>query len=328
MGPYTIENYNFGAVSDTGGFGISYWVAKFDGILGLGFSSITQGGGAAPFPALVESGQLDEPVFAFYLVNDDKDKGELVFGGVDEDHYTGEFNTIPLTVQTYWQIELQGVAIGEDKLEASKKVIIDSGTSLIAGPKHLVRKIAQAAGAKSVMGGVEFIFDSCDTADNGPDITFKLGGKDYVLTSEDYVIRTESGGQTACLLGFSGMDMFGANHGLWILGDVFMRKYYVKFDYGDKSVGIALAKKGKNSLITSPTQLLNSIYNEDVKESNRKFRPLDFIVLLLGIYGLATLVLKLAKFTLRKISPKSSDQDSFTVESDYNLEQGSKPLMY
>jgi len=235
IGPFTVKGYTFAEVDNTGGMGPAYYLAKFDGILGLGWDSIVVGGGPTVFNQLVEQGQLDEPVFAFYLTGRDGKVGELVLGGVDPDHYTGNFDTIPLTSETYWQVELTGVTIGGKPLSNTNKAIIDSGTSLLAGPKSEVKKIAAAVGAKPMFAG-EYSID-CDAA-NASAIVFELNGHKYELEVQDYILNT--GG--ACLFAMMGIDIPSPAGPLWILGDVFMRKYYVKFDYGSKSVGIARAK--------------------------------------------------------------------------------------
>ena len=62
-----------------------------------------------------------------------------------------------------------------------------------------------------------------------------LGGVEHVLTAEDVTaFRVDS----VCVLGFGTMPV---GRPLWILGDVFMRKYYVQFDWGQKRLGIAPA---------------------------------------------------------------------------------------
>lgn len=240
MGPFEVEGYNFAAVDDTSGMGVAYYIAKFDGILGMGFDALVQGGGPAPFTALVNSGQLDEPVFAFYLSSDSGTKGELVLGGVDENHYTGEFHQIPVSAQTYWEIQLDGINVGGESSSTTKKAIVDSGTSLLAGPKEEVKKIAKAVGATPLAMG-EYMVD-CNAGANAPDIEFMLGGKSYKLSFDEYVLKE----QGSCILGIIGLDIPAPNGPLWILGDVFMRKYYVRFNYGAKSVDIALAKPGAN----------------------------------------------------------------------------------
>ena len=60
----------------------------------------------------VDQKLVDEPVFAFYLSRDAGGDGELLLGGTDPAHYTGNFTMVPLTNQTYCEFAMDGVAVG------------------------------------------------------------------------------------------------------------------------------------------------------------------------------------------------------------------------
>ena len=229
VGDVQTKSYLFAEVDDTSGLGVGYRLGKFDGILGLAWPGISVDGVPTPLQALL--GSLDAPVFAFSL--GDEKAGELVLGGVDETKYAGSFHYVPLQSKTYWEIKLEGLAVGAANMTRATRAIVDSGTSLLAGPKDDVKRVAKAVGAKPALAGEYTI--ACDA--KAPDITFVLGGRRYDLALKDYVI--EESGQ--CLFGMMGIDLQGQAP-LWILGDVFMRKYYVKFDVGQARVGLALAK--------------------------------------------------------------------------------------
>jgi hypothetical protein len=151
-----------------------------------------------------------------------------------QSHYTGDFTYVPLKSEDYWRIALDDLQINGKSYTTTKTAIVDSGTSLLAGPKDDVTKIATMLGA-TLVAGKEW---TIDCKKGGPDVAFKVAGKDYTFKFSEYTISSGS----TCLLAFMGIDVPAPNGPLWILGDVFMRKYYTVFDWGNKRVGFALAK--------------------------------------------------------------------------------------
>merc|ERR1719387_1704481 len=127
----TIDDYLFAEVNDTKGLGIGYSIGKFDGICGMGWDDISVDGVETPLRALVKSQKLDANVFAFYLGSNGV-AGELVVGGVNPKHYTGDFAYVPVQQSVpgkkgYWEVALGGMAINGNSVTSTKKAIVDSG---------------------------------------------------------------------------------------------------------------------------------------------------------------------------------------------------------
>ena len=216
-------------------------VGKFDGILGMGWPRISVDGIPPVFQNMLTQHAVAEPVFAFQLGKGGA-TGELVVGGVDDDHFDGDLHYVPLSNTTYWEVELQGLSLGGKSVSNVNRAILDTGTSVLAGPTAEVAKIAKAVGAHPILPfgpyKKEFVVD-CKKLSSLPDLTVRLGGKDFTLSAEDYTLSIA---KTECMFGFTGIDMPPEVGSLWILGDVFLRKFYTVFDVGQKRVGIAPAK--------------------------------------------------------------------------------------
>merc|ERR1712038_958921 len=224
--------------------GLAFIAAKFDGILGMGFSTISVNHLPTVFDNMVDQKAVDSPVFSFWLNRNPEDSngGQLVLGGVDDSLYTGEINYLPLSKKAYWQVSMDGMTVGGDSRMACSggcEVVMDTGTSLIVGPKAQINAINKAIGAKIIPITGEGIVD-CAKISELPTIEFELGGKKYPLTGEDYILKVTQGAMTQCLSGFAGMN---TPNGLMILGDVFLGKYYSVYDVANSQVGLATATK-------------------------------------------------------------------------------------
>ena len=57
---------------------------------------------------MVNQGLVNEPVFSFWFNRNagEREGGEIVFGGVDSNHFKGEHTYVPVTQKGYWQVGL------------------------------------------------------------------------------------------------------------------------------------------------------------------------------------------------------------------------------
>jgi len=217
----TCSTMTFAEITDTSGLGVAYSMGKFDGIFGLGFPEIAVDGLQVPFLSMEDL--FDKNIFTFYL-GDTNDKSYLMFGEKPDCPITWT----PVVQRGYWQIE-SSLSVASVSTGKSNQFIVDSGTSLIAGPSISIIQIMKEIGARKFING-EYVVN-CNKVPDMPSIIVEFGEINIEIPASNYVI--ENGG--ICLVGLMAID---TPQNIWILGDVFMRNRHVVFDYDGERVGI------------------------------------------------------------------------------------------
>ncbi len=215
---------------------------------------------------------IEKSMFAFYL--GDNTDGEMAVGGYDEDKMVGEITWVDLAMPAYWLTAMDQVKFG-DKVITNGKTggIMDTGTSLIYGPKGQVMPMAMKLKAKFVQQVGLFMLD-CDTT--VPDLEFTVGGKAVSIPGAQLVVKDDSGKYcffTVAIMQFAGSsdvdtldeeleesvvhemrDLAGGpgattspipmeyRGNTWLMGDSFLRMIYTIYDYDNEKFGMATLK--------------------------------------------------------------------------------------
>ncbi|KAJ6599029.1 aspartic peptidase A1 [Mycena vulgaris] len=212
--------------------GLAFAFGKFDGILGLGYDTISVNHITPPFYSMINAGLIDEAVFSFRIGSSEDDGGEAIFGGIDDDAYLGKLVYVPVRRKAYWEVELEKVSFGGDELELENTgAAIDTGTSLIALPTDIAEMLNTQIGATKSWNG-QYTVD-CAKVPSLPELSFYFGGKPYPLKGSDYILEV----QGTCMSAFTGMDI---NLPWWISMDHW--SYYTVYDLGRNAVGFATSK--------------------------------------------------------------------------------------
>lgn len=170
---------SFGEV--TSASGVSFIASQMSGILGLAYNTIS----VNQLPTFFDNADLEDKSFSFYL-HDTADKSYMVIPGMYSDNYA-TIDTHKVIEQKYWALKLDTVAQGDTKIDASDyKAVIDSGTSLLVGPKDIVDPLIKGIRVKK----------DCSNIDSLPTMTFTIDGTDYELDAKDYVLQITQAGET------------------------------------------------------------------------------------------------------------------------------------
>ncbi|KAI6164897.1 Asp-domain-containing protein [Pisolithus thermaeus] len=225
IGDLTVRHQDFAEATKEPGLAFAF--GRFDGILGLAYDTISVNHIVPPFYNMLDQGLLDEPVFSFRIGSSEEDGGEAIFGGVDESAYRGRIRYAPVRRKAYWEVELNKVSFGDEELELDNTgAAIDTGTSLIALPTDIAEMLNTQIGATRSWNG-QYQVD-CSTVPSLPDLPYPLKSSDYILNL-----------QGTCISSFTGLDINLPDGAIWIIGDVFLRRYYTVYDLGRDAVGFA-----------------------------------------------------------------------------------------
>eukprot|EP00971_Amphidinium_carterae_P280342 5565604-Amphidinium_carterae.1 len=155
---------------------------QFDGVLGLALPSMSQTTDFSLMHRMTET--LMNPMFSVFLSDSDEEESEFTFGGVKEEHMASELFWVNVAKKSgYWEVEIEDITIDNvpQGMCEDCRVAVDTGTSQLAGPSHLVDQLEDTLQ----------LSEDCSNYDKMPRLGFVIGGKILNLRPAEYIDQDE-----------------------------------------------------------------------------------------------------------------------------------------
>lgn len=211
----------------------------FDGVLGLSLEHLSQGPEFSFVTRLTHANNLVSRMFSVYL--SDRGSSEIVFGQVRAEHMDSQLVWVDVSRPTgYWEVRIEDIALDgrPQGLCEDCRAAVDTGTSQLAAPSHLVAQLAQLLQVSPY----------CVNFASLPKLGFVVAGHILELEPDDYVERSASGG--SCQLSLMGLDVPPPRGPLFVVGIPFLQRYVTVYDPVALKIGFAKAKA------TAPTTFI------------------------------------------------------------------------
>jgi hypothetical protein len=185
------------------------------------------------------------PVTSFALTRDFNGYGLMTIGELAEEVYTGDLTYHDNILKPYWTLELDAVLVGGKDIglctgdDAPCGVVIDTGSSYNAMPTKSLAFLFHYLDSTGV---------TCQNYNDYPSITYVINGVSYTLEPSEYLTIIGEGFSSMydstvdsdqivdCYMNVYTLNMKLKGLTLWLLGDVFISKYYTVFDFETQQV--------------------------------------------------------------------------------------------
>jgi len=204
--------------------------APFDGILGMGLTKLSEAPAFNLLDCMVRDKAIKSGMFSVFLGATDAEESEILFGSYRPEHMVGSLFWVKVIEGTgFWQVPLNALTLRGHNLtsDANASAILDTGTSLLAGPPDVVNALLDQLNVAT----------NCSNFASLPDIGFVVAGRLLSLSPEDYVDRDNN----ECTVPLMTQNVKPGEGPSWIFGDPFLRKYYTVYNRDKMEVGFALA---------------------------------------------------------------------------------------